>query len=140
MLLRHKRLVAFTTLNPDCFRFEPTINTNSLRILNESERLRGKTFWDRFTSRAFSRCLRLTRQRRQTEALQEKEAKRHAAAADSNDFTFTPVVNENSMILASAIDRANESFIDRVERLSFNDNVGQRIFPRIFPRCESVTL
>jgi hypothetical protein len=40
------------------------------------------------------------------------------------------------MILASAIDRANESFIDRVERLSFNDNVGQRIFPR----CESVTL
>jgi hypothetical protein len=31
----------------DDFKFEPAINTNSLRILNESERLRGKTFWDR---------------------------------------------------------------------------------------------
>ncbi len=31
----------------DDLRFEPSINTNSLRILNESERLRGKTFWDR---------------------------------------------------------------------------------------------
>ncbi len=40
------------------------------------------------------------------------------------------------MILASAIDRANESFIDRVERLSFNDNVGKSIFPR----CKIVTL
>jgi hypothetical protein len=93
----------------DDLRFEPAINTNSLRILNESERLRGKTFWDR-----------------QSEAIQEKEAKRRAAAADQHDFTFAPVVNENSMILASAIDRANESFIDRVERLSFNDNVRQQ--------------
>jgi hypothetical protein len=73
---------------------------------------------------------------RQTEALQEKEAKRHAAAAESNDFTFAPVVNENSMILASAIDRANESFIDRVERLSFNDNVRCCLFLR----CIIVTL
>jgi hypothetical protein len=105
-----------------------------LRILNESERLRGKTFWDRFNPlpALFTWCPRLTRKRRQTEALQEKEAKRHAAAADSNDYTFTPVVNENSMILASAIDRANESFIDRVERLSFNDNVSRRLFPRFF--------
>ncbi len=61
-----------------------------------------------------------------TDAIQEKEAKRRAAglgsrvwslgfgvygftrlfvAADANDFSFAPVVNENSMILASAIDR-----------------------------------
>jgi hypothetical protein len=63
---------------------------------------------------------------RQSEAIQEKEAKRRAAAADAQDFSFAPVVNENSMILASAIDRANESFMDRVERLSFNDNLRQQ--------------
>jgi hypothetical protein len=63
---------------------------------------------------------------RQSEAIQEKEAKRRAAAADAHDFSFAPVVNENSMILASAIDRANESFMDRVERLSFNDNLRQQ--------------
>ena len=71
-------------------------------------------------------CRLLNLLRRQSEAIQDKEAKRRAAAADAHDFSFAPVVNENSMILASAIDRANESFIDRVERLSFNDNVRQQ--------------
>jgi hypothetical protein len=109
----------------DELRFEPSINTNSLRILNESERLRGKTFWDRWWW-WWRWCICPSSLLRQSEAIQEKEAKRRAAASDANDFSFAPVVNENSMILASAIDRANESFIDRVERLSFNDNLRQQ--------------
>ncbi len=152
-----------------------TSHVISLRILNESERLRGKTFWDRQTGASHVTChtshvkchaLHVTchtscvtlHSTSCADAIQEKEAKRRAAgerfgvwglgfgvwglgfgvrhclhsrcskfktfccfdsevwlrefwavtcaaAADANDFSFAPVVNENSMILASAIDR-----------------------------------